>query len=348
LLGRSRRGEVPQYSLIEGLELIQSAGTRAADLVNQILTFSRKQPTTPVILSVGEVVSAMVDLLRTMTGPSITLVVNRNDFGVHVCMDRGRLEQVIVNLAVNARDAMHAGGKLVIETGKTDISVRSPCGNLAPGQYVTLSVSDNGSGISPDHIERIFEPFFSTKAAPGKGTGLGLSIVYSIVHQTGGHIAVESKPGQGTSFRILLPVAAGAPTPTRAAPAPQTTTGSETILICEDEADVLKLLRDILADKGYHVLTARDGREGLKVAADYPGAIALLLTDVIMPGLTGPQLAGELQKRHPGMKVLLISGFAEQAAETGTKTTKYPIIGKPFQSSLLVKAVRGVLDSGNG
>ncbi len=332
-------------SLLESLELIQSAGSRAADLVNQLLTFSRKNPVMPVVLNLGAVVSTLNELLQTLASEKVTVAIHRKDSEANIRIDRGRLEQLIVNLVVNARDAMAKGGEVTIETSiLSGTGAKKPIAQNAEPR-VRLTVSDTGVGIPPELVDRIFEPFFSTKGR-GKGTGLGLSIVYGIVQQAGGQITVQSKPGVGSKFCVDFPAVSDPITPTDHGRDCVDFQGCETVLVCEDEADVLRLIKQILEDNGYHVLTACDGNDAIRRAADFGGKIDLLLTDVVMPGLTGRQLADAIRTDRPDIKVMYITGYsANLLSSLGDLQASHQVITKPFQAASLMQSVRCVLDS---
>jgi CheY-like chemotaxis protein len=256
--------------------------------------------------------------------------------------DPGLIEQVIVNLAVNARDAMPDGGKLFIEIAPLEVTedfgAQTP---VAPGRYVSLTVSDTGTGMSPEVQARIFEPFFTTKQ-PGKGTGLGLSTVYGIVKQSDGFISVHSTPGLGASFRVLFPASAEAEVQPPAAPQPLPARGTETILLVEDEAGVRHYVRDVLEACGYRVLDAVTGADALEIAKRYKGAIDLLITDLVLPGMNGAELIRECRVVRPGIATMRMSGYPERAgAQMGDDV---PHLQKPFSREALLRRVREVLD----
>jgi CheY-like chemotaxis protein len=286
-------------------------------------------------------------MLRRIIGEDVSLVtVLQPDLG-RVRADPGQIEQVVVNLAVNSRDAMPDGGKLTIETADVDLSNEYVAAqhSVAPGAYVMLAVTDTGSGIPEEVRTHIFEPFFTTKG-PGKGTGLGLATVYGIVRQSNGQILVYSEPGRGTTFKIYLPwvedtaehlIPTGNEEPPRG--------GSETILLVEDEAGVRNLAKQVLERRGYTVLTAPDGDEARRVCREHPGPIHLLLTDVIMPGLSGPQSAEELRRERPDMKVLFMSGYTDRAMEHQKAFEPgVPFLQKPFAPDALMRKVREALE----
>jgi len=257
------------------------------------------------------------------------------------------MEQVLLNLAVNSRDAMPGGGRLTISTGNAEVGEvpSARWGRLEPGAYVTLTVRDTGSGMSPEVQERIFEPFFTTKEQ-GKGTGLGLSTVYGIVRQVGGHVFVTSAEGSGSVFTIYLPAGGdGAEAPAPAVPTPPVRGAAETILLVEDEQLVRNLTREILVRNGYEVLQAADGLEALRAAAAYDGAIHLMLTDVVMPRMSGRELVERILPLRPDMRVLYVSGYSDEAiARQGQLTPGVELLPKPFTPGVLTTKIREILD----
>jgi len=323
------------------LELIEQTAERAASLTSQLLAFSRKQVRQPTLLDLNAAVGALAGFLRRLIGEDIELTLRPTLDLPPVHADRAQLEQVLVNLAVNARDAMPHGGRLTIATGtlRTTGVASEP---VPAGDWVTLAVADTGHGIDPASQPLVFEPFFTTKE-PGKGTGLGLSIVYGIVEQSGGRIALESEPEQGTTFTVYLPWApervAGAAA--RVATAPPR--GHETVLLVEDEPEVRRLTREILEMHGYAVLEAGDGATALQTAREHAGAIDLLLTDVVMPGLRGHEVAQALAASGRRPRVLYISGYPELGGSEGA-IGDHPLLPKPFTPGELVRKVRAVLD----
>ncbi len=327
---------------------IGRAGRRAADLTRQLLAFSRRQAFRPRHLRLNQVVSEMEQMLRRLIRADIELVTILEPDLHGVVADPGQVEQVITNLVVNACDAMPAGGRLTIATSNVAVDERLvrryPA--LTPGDYVRLEVGDTGEGIAAAVRESIFEPFFTTKRV-GEGTGLGLSVVYGLVEQSGGHILVESELGQGATFSVYLPRARAAAggRAEEPAPAPVVRGGGETILLVEDEALVRKLASRILAGGGYRILEAAGGPEALEVATTFDGPIDLLLTDVVMPELPGPDLAAEVIRVRPGLKVLFMSGYNEQAlGRDGGILSGAPLLHKPFGSSELLACVAEVLE----
>jgi two-component system cell cycle sensor histidine kinase/response regulator CckA len=334
-------------TLRENLEEIRKAGQRAASLTRQLLAFSRRQLLQPKVLDLNEVVADMEKMLRRLIGEDIDLeTVLRPDLG-RVKVDPGQIEQVIMNLAVNARDAMPQGGKLTIETANVDLDEgyahKRPV--TKPGPYVMLAISDTGVGMDKEVQSRLFEPFFTTKEK-GKGTGLGLATVYGIVKQSGGYIWVYSEPGQGSTFKIYLPRVEEEAEAVREVQAPSARlSGSETVLVVEDDDMVLGLTRNILRRYGYTVLEARNGEEAMRVASEHQGPIQLMLTDVVMPEMSGRQLAYKLHVERPEMKVLYVSGYTDNAiVHHGILDEGIPFLQKPFSPEVLARKVREVLD----
>ena len=343
-----RQRVVPeQTELAEFAEEVEKAGQRAAALTRQLLAFSRQQILTPTVLDLNALVSDMQRMLPRMIGEDVTLEINlESDLGT-VKADRSQIEQVVMNLAVNARDAMPDGGTLRIETANTEIDdlyARHHAG-ARPGKYVLLSVSDSGIGMSPETITHIFEPFFTTKEM-GKGTGLGLATIYGIVKQSGGYIWVDSTLGQGSSFKIFLPRLFEAPTPADSPEGASESEGHETILLVEDAEPLRKLACRFLENHGYKVLEAQDGNEALSVAANFVHPIDLLLTDVIMPGINGRVLAERLLPRYAAMKVLYMSGYTDSfIAGHGVLERGTALIHKPFTEEALLAKVKEVLEA---
>ncbi len=345
LLARLREGD----RLRKHIQEIKKAGERAAALTRQLLAFSRRQVLVPQVLDLNSVVSNVQKMLRRMIGEDIDLLtVPASDLG-QVRADPGQVEQVIMNLAVNARDAMPEGGKLTLETANValDESYTRNHIDVLPGRYVMLAVRDTGSGMDAETLSHIFEPFFTTKEE-GKGTGLGLATVYGIAKQSGGHIEVSSEPGQGTTFRVYLPRIEAAYEPAAlGAPAEEMPRGTETVLLVEDDVVVCELLREMLQGSGYTVLEAGGARQALRMGERYaPRPIHLLLADVVMPEMSGPQLADHLARVYPKMKVLYISGYTDAAVARHSKlSTKAPYLQKPFAPEVLARKVREVLDA---
>ena len=261
-------------------------------------------------------------------------------------VDEAQIEQVIVNLAVNARDAMPTGGTLTIETENVELGrITRPTTGEAAGSFVSLRVRDTGTGMDAETRQRVFEPFFTTKPQ-GKGTGLGLATIYGIVQQSHGHIEIESAVGRGSAFTVFLPRAAGTAEPRPLAIPVQTTSGSETILVVEDEAPVRHLIRDVLRTHGYQVLQAENGHDALTIASSHPGPIDLVMSDVVMPGISGLEVADRVAQLRPRVRVILISGYADDAiAAYGVMDPSITLINKPFQLHELTQRVREVLDA---
>jgi signal transduction histidine kinase len=328
------------------VEQIATAADRAAMLTRQLLAFGRRQVLAPQILDLNTVVANMEKMLRRLIGEDIDLATLQDPQLGRVKADPGQIEQVILNLAVNARDAIPRGGKLTLETANVDLDNSYAREHVAvtPGPYVMLAVSDNGVGMDPPTLARIFEPFFTTKEV-GKGTGLGLATVYGIVKQSGGNVYVYSEPRRGATFKIYLPrveeTFAGVE-PNRHAAAP--TTGTETVLLVEDEDTVRFLIRNILESKGYRVLEARRGTEALSLCERHTGPLHLLLTDLVMPEMDGRELAEQLGPRYPAMKVLYISGYTNGAlVHHGMLPGDTAYLQKPFTPDTLAQKVREVL-----
>lgn len=330
-----------------GAQQIERAADRAASLTRQLLAFSRKQVLQPRVLDMNEVVNGMIRMFSRVIGENIDMVfVPATDLS-RVKADPGQLEQVLLNLVVNARDAMPTGGRLTIETSNVELdrSYAATHASVEPGDYVMLSVTDTGCGMSEETQSRIFEPFFTTKG-PGKGTGLGLATVYGVVKQSGGYIYVYSEVDRGTTFKIYLPqVIAELDKPTGETVVPGRAQGSETILFVEDEQSVRDLVRQYLTATGYTVLEAPDGARALKIAEGHAEPIHILITDVVMPHLSGPDLATQLGASRPGMKVLFISGYTDDTVfRHGVLEGGVAFLQKPFNLKALATKVRELLD----
>jgi nitrogen-specific signal transduction histidine kinase/CheY-like chemotaxis protein len=326
---------------------ILHAGRRAADLVRQLLAFSRKQVVQPQVLELNQVVEEVDKMLGRIIGEHIQIrTVLPPDLWL-VKVDPTQIEQIIVNLAVNARDAMPEGGQLTIETSNVALDKDYTAMHLEaqPGDYVLLAVSDTGVGMSKDVAAHIFEPFFTTKEI-GKGTGLGLATVYGIVQQSGGHIWVYSEEGQGTTFKIYLPRDVQTIIPSKRNGRSQALPrGSETILLVEDEPAVREIAARTLRGQDYIVLEAVDGQDALHRSREHGDNIQLLLTDMVMPGLNGRNLADRLAQNYPELKTLFMSGYTDNTvASHGRLDSNAPFIQKPFSPGALVRKVREVLD----
>ena len=337
----------PGHPALSYAEKIRDTGKRAAALIGQLLAFARKQTIQPQVLDLNQAIRAMDALLQRTLGEDIRLEMVLDPALWPLKMDPVQLEQVIMNLAVNARDAMPRGGKLTIETANVVLDEEYVARHLGaqPGEYVLLSVSDTGVGMSRAVQARIFEPFFTTKT--GKGSGLGLAAVYGIVKQNGGNIWVYSEEGHGSTFKIYLPrtyeaVTTGQERPEQEAALPR---GNETILLVEDNADVREIALLTLRRLGYRVLEAANGREALRLAREHVGAIHLLLTDVVMPAMSGKALAEQLIALHPGLRVLYMSGYTSNViAQHGVLDAGVALLEKPFSAAALAQRVRAVLD----
>jgi signal transduction histidine kinase len=332
----------------EHARLIRKAGEQAAALTRQLLAFSRKQLLDPRVLDFNTLVRDMEKLLQRVIGEGIHIVIETKAERARVRADPNQLEQVLLNLGVNARDAMPRGGTLRITTEDLaltaeEISARGI--EIEPGNYVALIVSDTGSGMNEETRARIFEPFFTTKG-PGKGTGLGLATVYGIVKQSGGGITVDSALGQGCTFSIYLPANSGALDRPEATPAAEVSGGSETILVVEDEEVVRQLICTVLGELGYKVLGAESAAKGLRLAREQKDPIDLLVTDIVMPDMHGPVLARELSALQPEMKVLFVSGYSDSdISDQGGLVPGLVVLQKPFTQEGLARKVREILDA---
>jgi PAS domain S-box-containing protein len=338
----------PAEQVARKIEQIDRSADRATALTRQLLAFSRRQVLQPQIINLNSIVHEMGKLLPRLIGEDVELLIHTDEQLGTVRADASQMEQVIMNLAVNARDAMPNGGKLVIETANLDLesSYTTMHPLMKPGPYIRLVVTDNGTGMDAETQSHIFEPFFTTKDK-GKGTGLGLATVYGIVKQSGGFIWVYSEFGKGTSFKIYLPRLdqpedyTGSPRPSIEAPM-----GTETVLLAEDEQDVREIAREFLESGGYRVIEARDGKEAIALAAKYRGEIDLLVTDMVMPGMTGQELAVRLQSELPGLCVVFMSGYSEHAAtEMANADPSVRLLTKPFSRTALLRAAREILQS---
>jgi CheY-like chemotaxis protein len=329
------------------LDQINQAGQRAASLTSQLLAFSRKQILQPKILDLNDAISDMSKMLRRLIGEDIEFIAITRPGLRPVNADPGQIQQIVMNLAVNARDAMPQGGKLTIETAIVDLDedFARKHAAMSAGPYVMLAISDNGIGMDAETQARIFEPFFTTKG-PGKGTGLGLSTVYGIVKQSNGFIWVYSEPGKGTTFKIYFPSAEGKITKVTAESKSELGfLGFETVLVVEDETPVRALACRILRDRGYNVLEAADGMEALRIAQEYAGEIHLILADVVMPGISGSTLVSRLEATRPGIKALYISGYTDNAiVHHGILDSNVAFLQKPFSTDDLACKVREVIN----
>lgn len=330
------------------IEEMQKAGERAANLIRQLMAFSRKQPMEPNVLPLNSVIGNVEGMLRRLIGEDIQLVIRPDPHNGHVKADPGQLEQVLMNLVVNARDAMPNGGLLAIETSQVELA-RTPMHHLHPlplGHYVKLTVTDTGCGMNTDVLGHLFEPFFTTKEAH-KGTGLGLSTVFGIVTTCGGGIDVWSQVGHGTTFDLYFPRATPQTTATSTdSPQAQPRQGSETILLVEDDNGVRDLVRRELLKTGYQVIEAKNGVEACLTATQQSYHVDLLLTDVVMPGMNGRELAEHLAVIKPNLRVLFMSGYLDDiSVNSGMDPHRTTFLQKPFTPDLLLRTVRALLDS---
>ena len=329
------------------LAQVHEASNRAANLTKQLLTFARKQVAKPRIISLREVVAAVEPMLRRLVSDTVVLETRLSPDTGNIRADPTQLEQVIMNLAVNARDAMPSGGTLTIETENIELDEAYCAATVgaSPGPFVAMTVADTGTGMSQEVLSRVFEPFFTTKE-PGKGTGLGLATCYGIVTQSGGHITVRSSPGSGTRIRVLLPRVSGpAAKKTGDAQHPPTERGTETVLFAEDSTMVRDLIAGALRQAGYTVLAAADGPEALRLSHEHLGPIHLLLSDLYMPGMSGSDLAAGVSRARGPIPVLYISGSSEDtAASDGKRPPPARILAKPFTTDTLLRQLRSIFD----
>jgi PAS domain S-box-containing protein len=336
----------PGSGTYENLAEIGGAGAQASALTQQLLAFSRRRLVQPIVLNLNHVVLDMEKMLGRLIGEDIGLRCRlAPDLG-HIVADSGQMQQVIMNLAVNARDAMPRGGRLVIETENVEVdsALVAAHPDLAPAPHILLVVSDTGTGMSAEVRSQIFEPFFTTKAV-GAGTGLGLATVYGMVKQRGGSIWVHSEPGQGTTFKIYLP-RVDAPLAEPASECEADLRGTETVLVAEDQAEVRHLIVKALKRYGYRTISAASGLEALRLAEEFDGPIHVLLADVVMPGLSGQELAERLLGQRPDVRVLYTSGYTdEDIARRGVIDPAVALIPKPFTSKSLAKRVRQLLEN---
>jgi two-component system, cell cycle sensor histidine kinase and response regulator CckA len=331
--------------LWDSLVAIQDAGERAARLTQQLLAFSRRSMIEPKVLDLNAIVIETAKILRRLLGGNIAIGLALDPVLDTIIADQGQLEQVLINLAVNARDAMPGGGRLTIETRPLKLRDEDLPNypDLQAGRFIQLTVSDTGCGMTDDVRAHIFEPFFTTKGV-GAGTGLGLAVVHGIVKQAGGHVSVSSEVGVGTTFKLLFPsTAASAAPPSGVTELP--TRGTETVLLVEDEELVRRVAQNAIKLRGYRVLSARDAADALRIADGHPGPIHLLVTDVVMPDMGGRQLADAVRTRRPGIRVLFMSGYTDEAVfQHGKIPATEAFIQKPFSPLGLARTVRTVLD----
>ena len=343
-----KRSLGPTHLCYEHTEEIEKASQRAVALTKQLLAYSRQQVLEPAILNLNTLVSDVEKMLSRLIGEDIALCLKLEPRLGQVKADHGQIEQVLMNLAVNARDAMPDGGYLTIETANAELDLaytREHPGSK-PGKYVMLGVTDAGTGMDPETLAQVFEPFFTTKERD-KGTGLGLATVYGVVKQSGGYIAVESQKGKGASFKVYLPLVEEDAVTRESVPASSSGRGSETILLVEDAEALRKLAHVFLRNNGYHVLSAADASEAMQVAEQSRRPIHLLLTDVVMPGMNGRVLAERLTPGNPAMKVLYMSGYTDiYIARHGALEPGTHLLHKPFTEETLTRKVREILDAG--
>ncbi len=329
------------------IERIENAAGRAASLVRQLLAFSRKQVLQPKILDLNKIVLNLDSLLRRLMDERIEMVTRVKDDIGKVKADPAQIEQVIMNLVVNARDAMPEGGRLIVETCNTSLDANYAVDHVSvkPGRYVMLAVSDTGVGMDQQTVAHIFEPFFTTKES-GRGTGLGLSTVYGIVKQSGGYIWVYSEPGKGSTFKVYLPRVEDVPEEAASpAPAMRQQRGTETILVVEDEEAVRDLIRTVLTEKGYDVIPSLDPQHAEQISSRFEGEIHMLLTDVVMPGTSGRELAARISAQRRGIRVLYMSGYTDNVITSGGMLERgLAFLQKPFSPAALVQKVREVLN----
>jgi PAS domain S-box-containing protein len=337
----------PEHRDSSRVEEIQKAAERAADLTRQLLTFSRRKAWKPRVLDLNEVVAETSKMLRRLIGEDVLLVTTPGERLARIRADPGQVEQILMNLVVNARDAMPRGGRLVLETQNVALGADYACAHpeVKAGPFVMLAVSDTGLGMDAATLAQVFEPFFTTKEE-GKGTGLGLATVFGIVQQSGGSIRVDSRPGLGTTFRIYFPrVDEPLSRDSRPPPESPASGGHETVLLVEDEDSLREMIREILEGAGYTVLEFSGPEQALLAFGSLPAEVGLLVTDVVMPGMSGPDLARLLGVTRPEIKVLLMSGYmAEAMGRQGELGAGTQFIPKPFAPDALVRKVREALD----
>jgi nitrogen-specific signal transduction histidine kinase/CheY-like chemotaxis protein len=323
---------------------IRKAAERGASLSQRLLAFSRKQHLQPRVVDFAEILRDMDQMIRRVIGGSIEVVTHIDTVHGHVLLDPSQIEQVILNLAVNARDAMPDGGVLSLNLSELAVSEsHAKLHGIPAGAYVQLAVTDNGHGMTAEVRERAFEPFFTTKEV-GQGTGLGLAIVYGIVQQSGGHIWLYSEPGSGTTFKLYFPSVQD-PVQPRHTPQTLIATGDETVLLVEDDPAVRSLVAEILESAGYHVIAAQDAKDGVRIAEEHDGRIHLLLTDMVMPHITGPEVARGVRAVRPDIVVVFMSGFTGHSVNpSDILDSAAGFVPKPFSPEDLCAAVRTALD----
>jgi PAS domain S-box-containing protein len=347
-----KRRPVPVDSLAADIEQVEQAGERAMGLTHQLLTFSRRQVVRPEIVDPKRLLINMEKMLSRLIREDIQLKIVASEDVPTVRADVGQFEQVVVNLVVNARDAMPEGGKLTVEASRIDLDEQyvGMHPGAEPGPHVLITVTDIGRGMDKRTLQRIFEPFFTTKPV-GQGTGLGLATVYGIVKQFGGHVNAYSEPGMGSTFKVYLPAAEEEPVaarPAQAVPNSSAAGGSETVLVCEDNEAIRKLIGRVLEEKGYRGLLYDSPAAALEAAESHDGSIQLLITDVVMRDMSGPELAEHLRASRPRLKVLFVSGYPSDVIDHhGLLAEGTDFLAKPFSADVLVRRVRQVLDAAN-
>jgi signal transduction histidine kinase/DNA-binding response OmpR family regulator len=339
--------ELPEGTTVkDNIQTIHGAGERAAALTRQLLAFSRKQVLEVQATKIHSVIGNMMKMLKRLVPANVTFEFNSQLQDQMILADTAQLEQILLNLVVNARDAMPGGGSLTIKTEEERIDKKSAMGNenIEPGLYILLSVTDTGTGMKQEVIEKIFEPFFTTKGV-GKGTGMGLSTVFGVVKQHKGHIVVNSELNKGTSFIIYFPVAEGVTEAAVVDTPERELTGNETILLVDDESMILKVFGNMLKSMGYHILEAKSGEEALQVSQDFKEKIDLLLTDVVMPGMNGRELADTLKAERHEIKVIFMSGYTDDVlAHHGVLEEGMVLLQKPLTENVLANKIRDILD----
>jgi signal transduction histidine kinase len=337
-------------SLWKMADSIHHAGLKASSLTQQLLAFSRKQVLEMKVINLNNIVEDMIKMLGRLIGEDIMMKTYLSDRIGHIMADSSQVGQILMNLVINARDAMPEGGRLTIETGDIFIDEQYIMRHkyFNPGRYSMLSVTDTGVGISPELRDKIFEPFFTTKEQ-GRGTGLGLATVYGIVKQHNGYIHMYSEPGHGTCFKIYFPMAKGEAAVQIRSEVSALTGGTETILVADDDASIRTMIQESLQSLGYTVLVAADGIEALEISRKAKNNIHLLLSDVIMPGLNGRRLIDTVKEEHPEMKAILMSGYTDTVMEDhGVEPQRYVLLNKPLLPVTLAKKIREVLDGEKG
>jgi PAS domain S-box-containing protein len=341
-LSPERRDQLDADDARRSVEAISDAATRAATLTAQLLAFSRRQMIRPEIVDLNEAILGIEPMLRRLIGEQVRLVVKPGAFAGRLRVDHGQLDQILINLAINARDAMPTGGTVTIETGSVDLDDAYALKHLevVPGPYVFLAVTDTGQGMNPETRERIFEPFFTTKEQ-GQGTGLGLATTYGIVRQAGGHIWLYSEPGMGSSFKLYFPRVDAPADPAEPQRAGRTHRGSGAIMVVEDETSVRELTSVVLRRAGYEVTAVGDGAAAMARLEDQPASLDILVTDVVMPGMSGIDLAERVINRFPAAGVVLLSGYNAETLDLDRVVKRGAIfLSKPVTSGDLLDAVR--------